>query len=218
MSLYPQVLRNRPHMMVGLLAGLCAALFAPRSIVAGSRVLLGWDVAVWTYLVIIWFHMAMASEEDVRAHARREDQNAATVLALVCAATIASILAIVLELGTTKDLSFESKVLHSLLTGLTLFGAWFLIPTIFTLHYARLYYSSDPNAPALAFPDHPQQPDYWDFLYFSFTIAVASQTADVSLRGRSARRGVLAQSILSFYFNVAVLGLCVNLAASMLGN
>jgi Predicted membrane protein len=162
--------------------------------------------------------MALASEEDVRTRARREDRNAATVLTLVCAATIASILAIVLELGTTKDLSFESKVLRSLLTGLTLFGAWFPIATIFTLHYARLYYSSDPNAPALAFPDHLQQPDYWDFLYFSFTIAVASQTPDVSLRGGSARRGVLTQSILSFYSNVAVLGLCMNLAASMLGN
>jgi uncharacterized membrane protein len=218
MSLYPKVLRNRPHMMVGLLVGLGAGLLAPASMLVTARVLLGWDIAVWTYLVIIWFHMAFASENDVRTHARREDQNAVTVLTVICAATITSILAIVLELGSTNHLDLESKVLHSLLTGLTLFGAWFLIPTIFTLHHARIYCGSDPKAPALAFPDSTLEPDYWDFLYFSFTIAVASQTADISLRGRSARRGVLAQSILSFYFNVAVLGLCVNIAASMLGN
>jgi uncharacterized membrane protein len=205
-------------MMIGLLAGSSACVLAPASLRITARLLLGWDVAIWAYLVMIWFHMAFASEGDVRTRARREDQNAVTVLTVICAATVASILAIVLELGTTKDLTFESKVLHSLLTGLTLFGAWFLIPTIFTMHYARLYYGSDPNAPALAFPDSRLEPDYWDFLYFSFTIAVASQTADISLRGRSARRGVLAQSILSFYFNVAVLGLCVNIAASMLGN
>jgi uncharacterized membrane protein len=204
--------------MVGLLVGAGAGLLAPASMRFTARALLGWDIALWTYLVTIWFHMAFASENDVRTHARREDQNAVTVLTVICAATIASILAIVLELGSAKGLNLESKVLHSLLTGLTLFGAWFLIPTIFTLHYARIYYGSDPKAPALAFPDSALQPDYWDFLYFSFTIAVASQTADISLHGRSARRGVLAQSILSFYFNVAVLGLCVNIAASMLGN
>lgn len=218
MNLLPQVLRNRPHMTVGIAVGIVLGALAPVAIRPVARVLVGWDAAIWTYLVLIWIHMVRASEENVRHNAQREDQNAGTVLFLVCTATVASIVAIVLELGTTKDLNTASKVLHSVLTGLTLIGAWFLIPTIFTLHYARVYYGSDPTAPALAFPDHKLKPNYWDFLYFSFTIACASQTADVGLRGRNARRGVLAQSILSFYFNVAVLGLCVNIAASMVGN
>ncbi len=72
--------------------------------------------------------------------------------------------------------------------------------------------------PRCCFPDHKLQPNYWDFLYFSFTIAVASQTSDVVLRSRTIRRAALAQSILSFYFNVAVLGLCVNIAAGLLGS
>ncbi|KHJ59858.1 DUF1345 domain-containing protein, partial [Burkholderia glumae] len=103
-------------------------------------------------------------------------------------------------------------------TGATLFGAWFLIPTIFTLHYARLYYQSPPAARALQFPDRDLTPDYWDFLYFSFTIAVASQTSDVTLNSRAIRRAGLAQSILSFYFNMAVLGLSINVAAGLLGS
>ncbi|MCG5074775.1 DUF1345 domain-containing protein [Paraburkholderia tagetis] len=218
MKLLPQVLRNRPHMTTGIAVGVLIGALAPGAIRPVARALLGWDAAIWTYLVLIWIHMVRASEDSVRHNAQREDQNAGTVLFLVCTATVASILAIVLELGTTKDLSMASKVLHSALTGFTLIGAWFLIPTIFTLHYARVYYGSDPAAPALAFPDHKLKPNYSDFLYFSFTIACASQTADVGLRGRSARRGVLAQSILSFYFNIAVLGLCVNIAASMVGN
>jgi len=218
MNLLPQVLRNRPHMTVGIVVGVLIGALAPGALRMVARVLLGWDAAIWTYLLLIWIHMVRASEDNVRHNAQRDDQNAGTVLFLVCTATVASIVAIVLELGTTKDLSMASKALHSALTGLTLIGAWFLIPTIFTLHYARVYYGSDPNAPALVFPDHKLKPNYWDFLYFSFTIACASQTADIGLRGRSARRGVLAQSILSFYFNVAVLGLCVNIAASMVGN
>jgi uncharacterized membrane protein len=203
--------------MIAIVVGVALGLLVPGAIRPSARALVGWDAAIWTYLVLMWIHMAFANEESVRQNAQREDENAGTVLFLICTATVASIVAIVLELGTTKDLGTASKVLHSLLTGLTLIGAWFLIPTIFTLHYARLYYGSDPEAPALAFPDKKLTPNYWDFLYFSFTIACASQTADVGLRGRSARRGVLAQSILSFYFNVSVLGLCVNIAASMVG-
>jgi uncharacterized membrane protein len=218
MNFYPQVLRNRPHLMLGLAAGLAVALLSPPALTPAARVLLGWDAAVWVYLVLIWTHMALATEENVRRNAQREDENAVAVLFVICVAAVASILAIVLELGTTKDLGIASKVLHSAITGLTLVGAWFLIPTIFTLHYARVYYDSDPGAPALLFPDKNFTPNYWDFLYFSFTIAVASQTADIGLQGRTARRSVLAQAILSFYFNVAVLGLCVNIAASMVGN
>jgi uncharacterized membrane protein len=217
MNLVPQVIRYRPHLTIAIVVGIVLGAFVPATIRPSARVLIGWDAAIWTYLVLMWIHMAFANEESVRQNAQREDENAGTVLFLICTATVASIVAIVLELGTTKDLGTASKVLHSLLTGLTLIGAWFLIPTIFTLHYARLYYGSDPEAPALAFPDKKLTPNYWDFLYFSFTIACASQTADVGLRGRSARRGVLAQSILSFYFNVSVLGLCVNIAASMVG-
>jgi uncharacterized membrane protein len=217
MNLYPQVLRNRPWLVIAIVVGMAFGVFVPSAIRPSARILIGWDAAIWTYLALTWTHMAFANEESVRRNAQREDENAGTVLFLICAATVASIVAIVLELGTTKDLGVASKVLHSLLTGLTLIGAWFLIPTIFTLHYARLYYGSDPEAPALVFPDRKLTPNYWDFLYFSFTIACASQTADVGLRGRSARRGVLAQSIMSFYFNVSVLGLCVNIAASMVG-
>jgi uncharacterized membrane protein len=167
---------------------------------------------------MIWVHMAIAEEGRVREFARRDDENAGVVLMVICVATLASIAAIVMELASAKGTAGASTVWHYVLTGLTMFGAWFLIPTIFTLHYARLYYDTDAKETPLLFPDRELQPDYWDFLYFSFTIAVASQTSDVVLRSRPIRRATLAQSILSFYFNVAVLGLCVNIAAGLLGS
>lgn len=205
-------------MVIGLAVGIAAALLTPGHIRPMVRVLGAWDVAIWTYLVLIWSHMASAHEDRVREFALRDDERASVVLIVICAATVASIAAIVLELASAKNLGAASTLTHYLLTGLTMFGAWFLIPTIFTLHYARLYYASEQQESALKFPDHKLQPDYWDFLYFSFTIAVASQTSDVVLRSRSIRRATLAQSILSFYFNVAVLGLCVNIAAGLLGS
>jgi uncharacterized membrane protein len=204
-------------MTVALVLGLAAGYLASASLGLTSRILLGWDIAVWAYLLMIWAHMLLSSREDVRAHASIDDEKAVTVLAVVCTATIASVLAILFELSS-KGPAPGSQAFRSTLTGMTLLGAWFLIPTIFTLHYARVYYASDPKRPALAFPDGALEPDYLDLLYFSFTIAVASQTADIGLRDSSARRAVLAQSVLSFYFNVSVLGLCINVAAGMLGN
>jgi uncharacterized membrane protein len=218
MNLYPQVLRNRPRMVVGLVIGVMAALLLPGGLRPMVRVLCAWDVAVWAYLTFLWFHMATTKQAQVRDFAVREDENAGVVLFMVCLATVASIAAIVLELATIKSFKGSTGALHYAITGATLMGAWFLIPTIFTLHYARLYYGGDQKETPLLFPDHGLKPDYWDFLYFAFTIAVASQTADIALRSRSMRRAVLAQSVLSFYFNVAVLGLCVNIAAGLLGS
>ena len=53
---------------------------------------------------------------------------------------------------------------------------------------------------------------------FSFTIAVAAQTSDVIVMSRSMRKVVLAQSVLSFLFNVAILGLSINIAAGLVGS
>ncbi|MBN3806471.1 DUF1345 domain-containing protein [Paraburkholderia sp. Ac-20336] len=218
MKYYPQVLRNRPRTVIGLFIGIVVALLVPAHTSSMARALIGWDAAVWSYLLMIWLHMALADENRVRERALSDDENAGVVLFVICLATVASIAAIVLELASAKGTAGASTAWHYLLTGLTMFGAWFLIPTIFTLHYARLYYDTDAHETALLFPDHKLTPNYWDFLYYSFTIAVASQTSDVVLRSRSIRRATLAQSILSFYFNVAVLGLCVNIAAGLLGS
>ncbi|MFP3568971.1 DUF1345 domain-containing protein [Paraburkholderia sp. SIMBA_030] len=215
---FPQVLRNRPRMLIGLAIGVAVALVVPEHTRPMVRGLVGWDATVWSYLLLIWVHMAFADEGRVRQSAVRDDENAGVVLVVICVATIASIAAIVLELASAKGTAGASTAWHYLLTGLTMIGAWFMIPTIFTMHYARLYYDPDAKETPLLYPDHKLQPDYWDFMYFSFTIAVASQTSDVVLRSRPMRRAALAQSILSFYFNVAVLGLCVNIAAGLVGS
>ncbi|MEX3628867.1 MAG: DUF1345 domain-containing protein [Burkholderia sp.] len=215
MSSLPMLFRNRPRMWVALLVGVAALLPVVHSRFA--RVLIGWDVTVWFYLALMWWQMTRVYHEKVREIAMREDESATTVLTIICLATVASVAAIAVELASAKSVGLRAGIEHYAVTGATLFGAWFLIPTIFTLHYARLYYQSPPKARALQFPHRELEPDYWDFLYFSFTIAVASQTSDVMLNNRSIRRAGLAKSILSFYFNMAVLGLSINVAAGLLG-
>lgn len=68
----------------------------------------------------------------------------------------------------------------------------------------------------MIFPEKPAEPGYWDFIYFSFTIAVAAQTADVATGTTDMRQITLLQSVISFVFNLAILGLSVNVGAGLL--
>ncbi|MGI4815179.1 MAG: DUF1345 domain-containing protein [Janthinobacterium lividum] len=216
--LVPHLFRFHPRLLVAVVIGILAGLFVPLQQSAGAHVLLGWDVCVWSYLAMMWFLMATPQGKNVQQLAEEEDESAPLVLSIVSLAAIASVAAIVLVLATAKSgTSSHVSLGHLLFVGATLIGGWFLIPTIYALHYARLYFS-DKHAPrALQFPDRDVDPDYWDFLYFSFTIAVASQTSDVGLASQRMRRAGLAQSVLAFFFNLAVLGLSINIAASLLG-
>jgi uncharacterized membrane protein len=60
-------------------------------------------------------------------------------------------------------------------------------------------------------------PVFWDFAYFSFTIAAACQTADVLTTRRSIRKVVIAHELISFLFNASILGFAINVTAGLIG-
>ena len=211
------IVRTRPRLVVAIIAGIVIGLVTPAQWNPVTRALIGWNVTVWSYLCLMGWLMMRASHARVRMIAEQEDKSSVVILAIMSVAAMVSIAAIVFELATVKDLVFSSRVAHYLFTGATVFGSWCLVATLFTFHYARSYYRSPAERRALRFPDDEGNLDYWDFLYFSFTIAVAAQTSDVSVMTRSMRKTVLAQSILSFLFNVTILGLSINIAASLVG-
>jgi uncharacterized membrane protein len=86
-----------------------------------------------------------------------------------------------------------------------------------TPHYAHLYYWAPQHRLPLSFPEGLKTPSYVDFLYFSFTISSAAQTSDVTVHSTSMRATVLAQTVLSFFYNFAILGLSINIAAGLAG-
>ncbi len=86
---------------------------------------------------------------------------------------------------------------------------------MFTLHYADMFYSVEANERPLAFPQ-TSMPIFWDFAYFSFTIAAACQTSDVSTTGVPVRKVVLVQTLISFLFNASILGFAINITAGLI--
>ncbi len=217
---FPHLLRFHPRLLIAIVIGVIAGLFVQMAVSGEftpiTRTLIGWNAGAWSYLAMIWFMMVTSPRRSIERFAEQEDQSAALVLTLVSVSAIASVAAIVHILASAKAGGSQHASEHVLFAAATLIAGWFLVPTIYTLHYARLYFTDTETPYALGWPDRDGDPDYWDFLYFSFTIAVASQTADVSLKSRRMRRAALAQAILSFFFNLAVLGLSINIAAGLL--
>ena len=102
----------------------------------------------------------------------------------------------------------------------TIIGSWLLVHTIFAMHYAHEYYQdhqtqSECKAGGLAFPEDIE-PDYWDFLYFSFVIGMTSQVSDIQITSRSMRRLSLLHSILSFFINTAIVAMSINIIAGLI--
>ena len=208
---------RRPRLATASIAGLGIAIVSPESWPLLTRLLTGWNIAVWSYLILMAWLMFRASRARVRKIAEQEDENAALILAVMSIGAILSLAAISLELATVKDLPAVLRLGRYSFTFATVVGSWFMVGSVFTFHYAHMFYRAKPGCPPLQFPGNETNPDYWDFLYFSFTIAVAAQTSDVCVHSRAVRKVVLAQSVLSFFFNVAIIGLSINIAASLVG-
>jgi uncharacterized membrane protein len=208
--------RTHPRLSAAALVGLATGLLAPADSIV-SKILIGWNAGVWTYLVLMLWLTIRAKAPDVQRIAEVEDENAALVLFVVCIAALASLATITFELAGSKDLETNRKLIHYAFTALTVIGSWLLIGVIFCVHYARLYYTCKDKEPALRFAEGLNTPNYWDFLYFSFTIGVAVQTSDVGVATRQLRKIVLLQSLLGFVFNTAILGFSINIAAGLFG-
>jgi len=209
--------RHRPRLTISIVTGLVVGFALPPQWQTLTRGLAGWNVAVWSYLLATGWLMVRSSHAKVRTIAEQEDKSASAVLAILSVAAIISLAAIILEMSAVKELSLGHRLGHYAFTAATVSGSWLLVGTLFTFHYAHMFYRVPLDQRPLVFPGNELDPDYWDFLYFSFTIAVAAQTSDVLIKSRSMRKVALAQSILSFLFNVAILGFSINIAAGLIG-
>jgi uncharacterized membrane protein len=209
-------IRSRPFLLGAVLLGVVVGILVPGNYNDVRRSLIGWNSGVWAYLLTMTWTMFRADHSRVRAIAERQDESGGAVLGAVVVGAILSVYAIVTELANMKDASEHVKALHYGFTALTVIGSWLLVGVMYCLHYAHLYYTASKHTLPLEFPDEHTQPNYWDFLYFSFTLSVAVQTSDVTVKTRAMRKLVLGHCVLAFFFNLIILGLSVNIAASLI--
>jgi uncharacterized membrane protein len=210
-----QLFVNHPRLWIATLAGTALFFLLPDGWSTSSRVLVCWDAGVVLFLVLLFWWMRGLTAQQICSRYIEEDESAPFILSAVILAALLSLIAIVEPLATLKSVAGAERAGHFALAALTLLNSWILVPTMFTTHYADTFYSAPEAQRPLRFPDTPM-PVFWDFAYFSFTIAAACQTADVSTLNAGVRRIVLAHTLISFLFNAAILGFAINVTAGLI--
>jgi uncharacterized membrane protein len=208
------------RLLIGLALGALAWALAPAGEDAVSRSVAAWDVYAGSTLLIIAAAMFTADAARIRKVANSEDLSRIVAFVFVLVAAAASLMAVVALLGTLDSLSRGALTRHVALSVAAVLESWLLVHTVFTLHYAHIYYDNDKtkggDTGGLEFPGHDPEPDYLDFAYFAFTIGMAAQTADVTIPGRRQRRTALLHAIISFGFNTAIVALSISAVGGLL--
>lgn len=202
-----RVIVARPRTFVSFGVGVVACLLLPDRLRLVTRLLIGWDVFVGLYLLLAFTMMLRSGVAHIRRNAVLQDDGRFLILLVTALGAFASIAAIVSELGAAHRGPPEL-----MLATLTIALSWAAVHTTFALHYAHDYYRGTPGG--LAFPGEPAEPDYWDFVYFSFVVGMTAQVSDVGITDRTIRRTATAHGVVSFVYNTALVALMVNIAAS----
>lgn len=212
--------RVRNRLILSIIFALILSFFLPSQLSLTTHILVIWDGGMIFFLVLTWILMVQAIPKTMRCNAQSQDEGRLVILGLITAAACASILAIAFILKETHEKSESILIFHVMLSVITIVGSWLLVHTIFAMHYAHEYYQdhkiqSNTKAGGLDFPEDIE-PDYWDFLYFSFVIGMTSQVSDIQITSRSLRRLALWHGILSFFFNTSIVAMSINIIAGLI--
>lgn len=197
--------------VVGLLAGIAAAVAAPWQ----ATVLTGWDVTAVVFLTWVWTSIVAMGSADTRAVAKSEDPEPLLADVLLLAASVGCLVGVGFAIAKSHELHGGGK---AALIGLTVFSvvvSWAVVQTVFTLHYARIYYGEPAPDGGISFNDD-RAPAFSDFAYVAFTIGMTYQVSDTNLTSRVMRRTALAHALLSFLFGTFILAVTINVIAGLL--
>ena len=173
----------------------------------GRAVMGGFDLGALAFLLSLATLFRQSSAAAMRRSTRANDANRALLLAITAGTTFVILVAVNGELKGKNDAFAIALVI------VTLALAWLFSNMVYALHYAHLFYcENDDGAGDVGGLDFPgtKKPDYWDFLYFSYTLGMTFQTSDVTIASGRMRRVVLGQSLAAFTFNLGILAFTIN--------
>jgi uncharacterized membrane protein len=195
--------------------------FFTRKLSMPFNVMLTWIGYAFSILVSSWVSILSLHPKDVRKAAKLEDSSVTFIFLFVIASAFASLFAVVLLLQSLKGSSPNQITTHVILSVASVAISWWLTHTVFTLRYAHLFYSDKDGKEGfdggLEFPKEPE-PDFMDFVYFSFIIGMTFQVSDVEISSRTIRRLAWLHSILSFVFNTVIVALSINIISGLFGH
>jgi uncharacterized membrane protein len=204
-------------------AGIRVAVAAALGIVAGGVVsaftfwqaatLIGWDTGALFLGTWIWLAVRGMSPAETRTHATKEDTSIRLSELTVLAAGVAVLAAVGFALIRASQATGGTKAYLITLGVVSVALSWGLVHTIFTLRYARTFYS--PPVGGIDF-NEDDPPNYLDFAYLALTIGMTFQVSDTNLTTKVIRRVALYHALLSYLFGAVIVALVINVVSSLL--
>jgi uncharacterized membrane protein len=199
-------------MLVALAAGIVGGTVTALAGAGRAAPLIGWDILALGYGGWTWFTVWRLDPAAAEADARREDPGRDLADLVLLGASIASLIAVGLVLFGASGASGNGKYVEAGLAVASVFVSWALVHTVFTLKYARLYYTGAPGG--IDFNDDTA-PDYRDFAYLAFTIGMTFQVSDTDIKSKAIRRTVLRHAWLSFPLVAVIIATSINLVSGL---
>jgi uncharacterized membrane protein len=195
---------------IAVVIGIAVALVVGNTV--GWRfALAGWVVTAGVY--VVWTRLilgGMDAEETCR-YVTREDPTRLVADVVVISASIASLAGVAYVVAAASR-SGPGAIEAAVVGILTVGASWFAVHTLFTVHYARLYYTGEPGG--INFHD-PESPRFRDFAYVAFTVGMTYQVSDTEIGLTSIRATVLRHALLSYLLGAVVLAVTINLIAGL---
>lgn len=180
-------------------------------------VMAGFDLGALEFLASLVPLVRCAHADGMRAYAARNDANRALMLVV----SIAVSLTVLVAVGSELVEKGAPRATAIVLIVATLALAWTFANMVYALHYAHIFYTqaepggdrAEGDLKGLDFPD-TEEPTYWDFIYFSFTLGMTFQTSDTQMTTTRMRKTAVFQCLAAFVFNLGVLAFTINVLGS----
>jgi len=202
----------RPAVAIALVLGLVLSLRLPTEVEPLTRTIIYWDTFIVVMLLAEWRIIFRSNAAMCRLRARTDDPGNIFILFVSIFGSIAGLTGAIASIRNPDptmqrlgDLGIVSMVFVAVI------GGWFLMQTSYTLHYPRIYYADSDEPGGLNFPG--SEPDDRDFAYFAFGVGMTFQVADVAVTSKRMRHVVLKHSLFSFWYNLAIIALLINVVA-----
>jgi uncharacterized membrane protein len=208
------------RLLISLAVSALVFFFIHNSQSVPAVILLTWISFALVVIIMDWIIILWSHPREVRKIAKLQDSSRTFIFLFVIAASLMSMVAILFLLMSTKGLPPASVSKHIFLAITAVIISWWLVHSVFTLRYAHMYYDTDTDdgkpvpVGGLEFPGK-EDPDYLDFVYFSFVLGMTFQVSDVEISAREIRRWAWLHGLLSFAFNTAIVALSINVISGM---
>jgi len=194
---------------VGLAASIATSFFGPWAL----AVLIGWAVFSLIFLIGIWLIVWPMDADSTARHSQLEDPSRVLADGAVLMAAVASLGGVGFILLKAAHADGGTKVLYLSVGVLSVIFAWAAVHSVFTLRYAAAYYLEPVGGVDY---NQDESPCYADFAYLAFTIGMTFQVSDTNLSVGTIRRLALRHALLSYLFGAVIIGLVINVVASLL--